>query len=139
MALAGATSVRSVSGVALNAPRMSSLLSGGWMMPISPERRKLYPRNWKEISLRVRREAGFRCQWCDAGLGEAHPVTGSKVVLSVHHLNHLPEDCRRANLVALCQRCHLKEDMRAHVINRRVNAARREREAGEAAGQMLLL
>lgn len=57
----------------------------------------------------------------------------------MHHLNHLPEDCRRANLVALCQRCHLGADMRIHVHNRTQNKARRLREAAEAAGQRRLL
>lgn len=28
-------------------------------------------------------------------------------MLTVHHLNCDPGDCRRANLAALCQRCHL--------------------------------
>ena len=107
-------------------------------MPIQPENRARYPANWKEISLRVRREAGWRCQWCDAENGKPHPRTGSKVVLTVHHINHLPEDCRRANLVALCQRCHLGADMRIHVFNRAQNRARREREAAVAAGQLSL-
>ena len=33
-----------------------------------------------------------------------------KIVLTVAHLNHKPEDCRRENLRALCQSCHLTYD-----------------------------
>ena len=43
---------------------------------------------------------------CDARHGEAHPTTGSRVVLTVAHLDHQPENCAAANLLALCQRCH---------------------------------
>lgn len=108
-------------------------------MPITAENKARYPDDWAAISRRIRDEAGWRCQWCDAAYGEPHPVTGSKVVLSVAHLNHLPEDCRRNNLAALCQRCHLRYDMRIHVRERRERKARREREAAEQAGQLLLL
>ena len=107
-------------------------------MPIQPENRDRYPADWKAISLRVRQAADWQCQYCGAEHGERHPRTGSKVVLTVHHINHLPEDCRLANLVALCQRCHLGADMRIHVYNRRQNKARREREAAESAGQLSL-
>jgi hypothetical protein len=33
-----------------------------------------------------------------------------KVVLTVAHLNHQPEDCRDENLLACCQRCHNRID-----------------------------
>lgn len=35
-----------------------------------------------------------------------HPETGSKVVLTVAHLDHQPENCADDNLRAWCQRCH---------------------------------
>lgn len=34
-----------------------------------------------------------------------------RIVLTVAHLNHIPEDCRDENLKALCQRCHNRYDM----------------------------
>lgn len=108
-------------------------------MPILPENKHRYPSNWKQISLEVRQDAGWRCEECGAWDGHPHPVTGSKVVLTVHHINAMPEDNSRDNLVALCQRCHFKADMRLHIQNRRENRARRRREAAEAAGQMRLL
>ena len=76
-------------------------------MPIRPENRCRYPADWKAISRRIRHErAGNRCEWCDAENGEPHPITGSKVVLTVAHLDHTPENCADDNLAALCQRCH---------------------------------
>ena len=49
----------------------------------------------------------FRCQ---AVNGKPHPVTGSKVVLTVAHKNHVPEDCCDENLAAWCQSCHNRYD-----------------------------
>lgn len=40
-------------------------------MPIQPEHRARYPKDWNEISLRVRTEAEWRCQWCDAENGSS--------------------------------------------------------------------
>lgn len=77
-------------------------------MPIRPENRGRYPKDWKAISLGVRNRAGWRCEGdaCVARQGARHPVTGSTVVLTVAHLDHQPENCDPANLKALCQRCH---------------------------------
>ena len=94
-------------------------------MSIRPEQRALYPKDWKAISLRIRTErAGGRCEFCRAAVnGQPHPVTGSKVVLAVAHLNHDPADCRDENLAAMCQKCHLTYDAPLH----RENAARTRR------------
>lgn len=36
-------------------------------MPIRPEKKRLYPDNWVEISRRIRFErAGSKCEWCGA-------------------------------------------------------------------------
>lgn len=86
------------------------------MMPIRPENRARYPRNWKEIVAAVRERSGNRCEFeiegkrCEARNGLLHPITGSKVVLTVAHLNHTPEDCRMENLLHGCQRCHNRYD-----------------------------
>jgi len=37
-----------------------------------------------------------------------------RVVLTVAHLNHTPEDCRDENLKAMCQGCHLHYDREHH-------------------------
>ena len=83
-------------------------------MPIRPEMRDRYPREWKVISLWVRVCAGWRCEWCGAAQSEPHPITGSKVVLTVAHvLNDDPADVRPQNLAALCQRCHNGHDAKS--------------------------
>ena len=107
-------------------------------MPIRQENRHRYPADWPEISKRLRSQAHYRCQWCDAENGSTNPKTGSTVVLTVAHLNHIPEDCRDNNLAVLCQRCHLGYDMRGHQRNRVENKARAERETAQDAGQLEL-
>lgn len=87
-------------------------------MPIRAENRHRYPREWPTISLWVRVCAGWRCEWCDAVQAEPHPVTGSKVVLTVAHVHDpAPENCTPGNLAALCQRCHLNHDRAHHLAN----------------------
>lgn len=107
-------------------------------MPIKPENRKRYPKDWKQISLRIRSErADYVCECqgecghdhdgrCAAVNYEPHPVTGSRVVLTVAHLDHHPENCEDANLRAMCQRCHLAYDKHHHAASRR-----RTRHAGQ--------
>lgn len=122
-------------------------------MPIRPENRDRYPKGWPAISQRIRFErAGGRCECtgqcgidhedealdldiselafapearCQAVHGEQHPVTHSKVILTVMHLNHDPEDCSEENLLAGCQRCHNRYDapMRRAGIKARQRAA----------------
>lgn len=97
-------------------------------MPIRPENKARYPKNWPEISRRIRQDrAKGRCEHyllvkgsndllyrCTAMNGEPHPITGSKVVLTVAHLDHQPENCSDENLRAMCQRCHLRYDAHHH-------------------------
>lgn len=116
-------------------------------MPIRPENRDRYPSNWREISLRIRTErAGGRCECvgeCGRGThtgrcpnlnGSAAYGTGSKVVLTVAHLNHTPEDCGEENLRAMCQGCHLHYDREHHART----AAATRRAALESSGQLAL-
>ena len=89
-------------------------------MPIRPENRARYPKEWPAISARIRERDGNRCEGspaypdCRARNGEPHPVTGSTVVLTVAHMDHQPENCDPANLRAWCQRCHLRYDAPMH-------------------------
>lgn len=107
-------------------------------MPIRPENRSRYPRDWKAISLAARERAGWCCEGspdfpdCRAVNGEPHPDTGSRVVLTVAHLDHTPENCDPENLRAWCQRCHLHYDRHHHAQTR----ARTQRE-GRAVGDLL--
>ncbi|AOT25812.1 HNH endonuclease [Mycobacterium phage Tortellini] len=96
-------------------------------MPIRPENRGRYPRDWKQISEQIRFErAQSRCECegeCGRGThtgrcpnihGQPAYGTGSRVVLTVAHLNHTPEDCADDNLRAMCQGCHLHYDREHH-------------------------
>lgn len=100
-------------------------------MPIRAENRSRYPKDWRAISRRIRERAGDRCEGspafpdCRAANGEPHPATGSRVVLTVAHLDHHPENVSDENLRAWCQRCHNVYD----APMRRAGIIRREREA----------
>lgn len=106
-------------------------------MPIKPENRARYPKNWKQIRAVILDRAGHRCEGspdfpdCRAVNYEPHPETGSKVVLTIAHLNHVPEDCEPENLRAWCNRCHLNYDKEFHAQNAAAN-----RKAGKAAGDL---
>lgn len=53
---------------------------------------------------------------------------GSRVILTVAHVDHDEQNNAPENLLALCQRCHL-------VLDARDNAVRRRKAAAERAGQ----
>ena len=100
-------------------------VKGIFLMPIKPENKARYPKDWPTVSLRIRERAGNYCEGspglypdCRAANGKPHPVTGSIVVLTVAHLNHTPEDCRDENLMAMCQLCHLTYDAKHHAQTR---------------------
>lgn len=81
-------------------------------MPIRPENRARYPRDWRARSRFVRfHRARGRCEWCSARHGEPHPETGSRVVLTTAHVfDRRPEAASLLNLAALCQKCHNAHD-----------------------------
>jgi 5-methylcytosine-specific restriction endonuclease McrA len=63
---------------------------------------KLYTPDWPEVSKRIKTKAGWKCEGC----GVAHgPVP---FVLAAHHIDFNPRNNKQENLIALCQRCHLK-------------------------------
>lgn len=62
-----------------------------------------YPRNWKEIANNIKDKANWKCEHCD------HPHdTAAGYTLTVHHLDMDTTNNQYTNLVALCQRCHLR-------------------------------
>jgi hypothetical protein len=61
-----------------------------------------YPENWDEISEKVKRENGYKCERCNH---TDQPKFG--FALTTHHLDGDRANCQRWNLAALCQRCHL--------------------------------
>lgn len=92
-------------------------------MPIKPENLARYPKDWKQIRERILLRANHCCEGspldpsCRVQNGSLHPVTGSKVVLTIAHLDHTPENCADENLRAWCQRCHLAYDHEHHQQN----------------------
>lgn len=105
-------------------------------MPISAENKARYPRDWKQISAKIRERSGGQCE-CESECG-LHTTTGrcreidrlpalharGRVVLTVAHLDHQPENCAPENLRAMCQRCHLRYDSEHHAKSRRTNQER---------------
>lgn len=108
-------------------------------MSIRPEMRELYPKDWDEISHRIRFErAAGRCE-CEGECGIEHDgrchrrhgdlevrslsgygLAGTmkwKVVLTTGHLDHDPVNCVDENLRAWCQWCHLRYDRHEHARN----------------------
>lgn len=136
-------------------------------MPIRPENRARYPKDWPAVSARIRGRAGNCCEECgvengalggrepggvwhdaiptgDNGLRLTWPKPGEygwckgfnthrlriiRIVLTVAHLNHTPEDCRDENLRALCQRCHLRYDAAEKARGRKAETARHGRDS----------
>ena len=86
-------------------------------MPILKLNRERYPKNWaSEIRPQILERAHHACEGspkypdCRAKNYKPHPITGSFVVLTIGHLDHIPENCNEQNLRAWCQRCHLTYD-----------------------------
>lgn len=82
---------------------------------------------------------------------DSYPVDGKerpvRIILTTAHLGtphpdgrpgdkHDKMDCRPENLQALCQRCHLLEDLEDHIANARATRARKRQETARAAGQI---
>jgi len=117
-------------------------------MPIDKTK---YPAEWATISLEIRHDrANWRCEWCGAEHDLPHPMTGSRVVLTVAHLGKdKPDgtpgdkddklDCRPENLAALCQRCHLNFDRPENVEKSIRTRHRKCAEDRRVYGQLSLL
>lgn len=130
-------------------------------MPIKPENKARYPKDWPQIRAAILARAGNACEKCKApnrariarGTGDDEGTymldtadvycadTGKHlgqcrmsdyevgrmvdVVLTIAHLDHVPENCADDNLRAWCQRCHLRYDQQHHKAN--AQATRRSR------------
>lgn len=69
--------------------------------------RKDYPPKWRAIALRIKNKANWKCQKCKV---EHNPVKG--IQLGVHHKDGNPMNSSDSNLIALCRKCHLMEQMK---------------------------
>lgn len=100
-------------------------------MPIKPENKKLYPKNWKEIRQKILKRANNCCEFCgvpnhmmgyrtnlggfigtdkDIKYFENQGKKRIKIVLTIAHLDHNPTNNKPENLRALCQKCHNNYD-----------------------------
>jgi hypothetical protein len=88
-------------------------------VPIKPENKARYPKDWKQIRERILLRALNCCEVPGCGLPNysINPRTGSKVVLTIAHLDHQPENCADDNLMAMCQQHHLAYDHEHHQQN----------------------
>ncbi len=92
---------------------------------------KKYPTMWRAVSKQIRfvRAAG-RCECtgqcgkcstgerCSAINYQPHPITKSKVVLTVAHQCECEPLCAEpTHLLAMCNRCHLNQDAPLHARN----------------------
>ena len=135
-------------------------------MPIRPENRARYPKDWKTVRARILERAGHKCESCGVvdgavggrtgdgtwvyaqpGCGAAnagtYPKPGAvgfcgppgsglvlplvRIVLTIAHLDHTPENCEPSNLRAWCQRCHNRYDAKMRAAG--IKARRRARYA----------
>ena len=73
-------------------------------------------------SIGYRNDAGV---WVEKGRGDMQELADlsfywgdiqklTRIVLTVAHLDHTPENCDPSNLRAMCQRCHLNYDKAHH-------------------------
>jgi 5-methylcytosine-specific restriction endonuclease McrA len=119
-------------------------------MPIKPENRHRYPAHWPDIRAAILERAGHRCEQCgvpnrayrlhgsdvwtrDRGVVDGWALDGervTRVVLTIAHTDHMPENCHPTNLRALCQRCHLAYDA-AHHAKTAYQTRRRGRALGD--------
>lgn len=88
-----------------------------------PMDRKRYPKNWDEIARKVKDEADWKCEHCGKQCRRpGEPFDTHRRTLTVAHMNHIPEDCSRENLKALCSVCHLRYDATHHAETRKRKA-----------------
>jgi hypothetical protein len=93
-----------------------------------------YPKDWKRIRNAILDRAAYACEGspkypdCRAENRALHPVTGSKVVLTIAHLDHDTNNNDFSNLRAWCQRCHNTYDAKFRRRNRLPNV--RDQTAG---------
>lgn len=90
---------------------------GSWFQ----RNRHRYPADWDRIAARIKDAAGRKCEACGSA-----SVPGR--ILTVDHLDHDPSNCVDDNLMALCQRCHLRRQGMMPMPRTKDEAVRRLRE-----------
>jgi 5-methylcytosine-specific restriction endonuclease McrA len=100
-------------------------------MPIKPENKARYPKNWKQIREQILERANNCCEFCGVA-NHSHRFnekTGKYVtiVLTIAHMNEIIEDVRPENLRALCQRCHNQYDAKMRARHRKENKSKKDK------------
>ena len=115
--------------IACRGPQLTHHARGA--MPIKPENKARYPKDWKQVRERILLRAGNRCEWpaCNLLNGHKNPRTGSKVVLTIAHLDHTPENCGDDNLRAWCQRSVRQSKARLGILQGRLRLVEVHRSA----------
>ena len=95
-------------------------------MPIRPENKSRYPKNWKQIREGILKRANNKCEFCgvDNHTMRLNPNPGkeARIILTIAHLDHTPENNDPQNLRALCQRCHNQYDAQHRSETRKRNS-----------------
>lgn len=108
-------------------------------MPIKPENKKLYPKDWKRIRAAILDRDSHQCRLCfvenhatgiRSSIGEFTEISGMEcetiglegartiqIVLTIAHFDQDPTNNNWNNLAALCQRCHNIIDASARAKN----------------------
>lgn len=115
-----------------------------------PMVRSLYPPDWEDLALAIKTEANWRCEECGIPCrepGESRAdffmamINGGwdieamlidkdghecwqRFTLTVAHLDHIPSNCDRSNLRALCAPCHCRYDLAAMALKKRLKRER---------------
>lgn len=102
-----------------------------------------YHPQWKDISRQIKEQAEWKCEGttrfpnCEAKHGEEHPETGSKVILTVAHMDHTTTNDDPSNLRALCQRCHLDWDRADNAV--KAEKTRKKKQYGDHKAQYKMM
>jgi hypothetical protein len=106
-----------------------------------PMDKRLYPPDWNTIAHQVKEEAQWQCQQCQKACRRpSESVTAfvertqvplaevqrcpKRWELTVAHLDHIPQNCDRANLRALCTPCHCRYDLSQMWLKKRLKRER---------------
>lgn len=81
-----------------------------------PMNKKLYPPDWSELRVKVLERAGNKCELCGKK-NYSLSDKGTRVVLTVHHIDNQKSRRNLINLIALCNKCHLRLDLEHHIEN----------------------
>ena len=101
-------------------------------MPIKPENKARYPKNWKQIRLQILKRAGNKCEFCGVENGSEYVrKRDGKVIRHVLTIAHIydedPANVDPNNLRALCCFCHNGLDAKMRARHRAESKAKKDK------------